>query len=331
MTKKEKIDMIWQLKVLHTRVKKILKSIEECHQSYFRKGESVNLFISGDTGLGKTTICDEYVSRFPMKQDGKGTFLPVLYVRTPTSPTMKSLTTKLLDAFNDPAAFTGTFLEQRLRLRNMIRACGTQLVILDELQHMIDPEKKRILHNASNFLKELIDELEVPTIGVGLSTSEPVLISNLQLGRRISQREELTPFKWSEKGDQKEFRRLLMTIDAQLPLKKTSELATEEMAHRIYHATGGVMDHIMKLVRHSAQVAVEKDMDHIDSELLSHVYEKHISSLYPEKFNPFNPKNFDKHLLISPQKYVASGDKAYGNRIKHKPAKETVSSVLRTR
>ena len=328
MTKQERIDQIWELQVMHPRMETILGCIEECRQSYFRRGENVNMFISGDTGLGKTTICNYYLAKFPRQEDDKGAFIPVLYTRTPSSPTLKSLTTKMLDDLKDPAADKGVFVKQKIRLKKLIKACRTQIAFVDELQHLIDPDSNKILQRVSNLVKELIDELQVPIVMVGLPESKKVLTSNPQLGRRVSQRQALTSFSWEDSDQRKQFRSVLKTIDGKLPLNNSSELATVDVAKRIHYASDGVMDHFMKLIRHAAQIAVEKDKDNIDFPLLSYVYNKHISELFPKKFNPFDEQNQDRQLRVSRKKTASEGLKAVSSHIKPRRKKESVGSVL---
>jgi Cdc6-like AAA superfamily ATPase len=329
MTKEEMINQIWELEVRHDRMKTILDCIEECHESYFRKGEKVNLFISGETGLGKTTICNNYVAKFPKGKDENGAVIPVLYTSMPTSPTPKGLTTQMLNDIECPAWYMGVLIKQKIRLVELVKDCKVQLVIMDELQHVIDPDSEDVLSKVSNLLKELINLLQVPIVMVGLPESVAVLTSNRQLGRRVSQREELTEFRWEDVEQRKQFKSLLKTIDGKLPLNKSSRLAATDMAQRIHFASDGVIDHFMKLIRHSAEFAVKKDMDCIDMPLLSAVYDKHVSKLFPKKFNPFAEKNLDLQLRLSRKRAKATEPKSVSNRIRPRAKKETLGSVLK--
>ena len=329
MTKIEKIDQIWQLEIHHPLMQQALCRVEACHKSYFRKGEKVNMFISGDTGLGKTTICRNYITRFPRDRDEKGAIIPVLYTRAPSSPTLKSLTTKMLDDLGDPTPDKGVFVKQKIRLKKLIKACRTQIVFLDELQHLIDPDSERILEAVSDLVKELIDELGIPIVMVGLPKSVRVLTSNRQLGRRVSQRTELSEFGWKTSAQKKQFRSLLKTIDEKLPLSKSSQLATVDRAKRFHYATNGVMDHIMKLVRHSAEAAVEKNMDCIDLPLLEEVYDRYISHLFPERFNPFADQNLDRQLRVPRKKSESTGQEGVSKRTYRRRKKETPGDVLK--
>jgi Cdc6-like AAA superfamily ATPase len=329
MTKDEMIDLIWTLEVKHPRMKEILEGIDDCHQSYFRKGGKVNMFITGETGLGKTTICNNYLESFPRDRDQNGAIIPVLYTSMPGSPTPKGLTTQMLDDINCPLSYMGVLIKQKIRLKELARDCRIQLVILDELQHVIDPDSEDILKAVSNLLKELINILQIPIIMVGLPESLAVLTSNRQLGRRVSQHEELTEFRWQDDVQQKIFRSLLKTIDGKLPLNRSSKLATPELAKRIHYASDGVMDHFMKLIRHAAEIAVKKDMDCIDMPLFSFVYDKHVSKLFPTKFNPFAKKNLNRQLKVSRKQAKATGQKPASKRKNSRRKNETPREVLK--
>ena len=136
---------------------------------------------------------------------------------------------------------------------------------------------------------------------------------------------------WKDVDQRKQFRSLLKTIDSKLPLNRSSQLATVDSAKRIHFASDGVMDHFMKLIRHSAEIAVKKDMDCIDMPLLSYVYDKHISKLFDNKFNPFAEENLNRQLKVSPKKAETTAQKSTGNRIKPRRKKETPGEVLTTK
>ena len=225
----------------------------------------------------------------------------------------------------------GVLIKQKIRLLELAKDCRIQMVILDELQHVIDPDSEKILKRVSNLLKELINGLQIPIIMVGLPESLAVLTSNRQLGRRVSQHEELSDFNWADDNQRNQFRSLLKTIDGKLPLNKSSLLATSDISKRIHYASEGVMDHFMRLIRHAAEIAVKKDMDCIDMQLLSQVYDRHVSKLFPKKFNPFAEQNLDRQLSISRKKTKANGKKAVSNRAKPRRKKENPSEVLTTR
>jgi hypothetical protein len=290
MTNKQKIETIWTLQIMHPKLKVVLEKIERCHKSYARLGEPENLFISGITGLGKTTLCKIYLQRYPHILNDVDDTKRVLYARTPTPATIKNLASGLLEALGDPCSDKGTTVSITKRLKTFLKTCGVQLIILDEFQHLSGTENK--IFQAADWLKALIEDSNVPIVVIGLPESIGVLNTNAQLNRRFSHRCELEPFGWKSTEDRKFFTSLLHTIDLKLPFPERSELASEDLKRRFLDASDGVFGDLIKLIRFAAQYSVEGNHQRIQIESIIRAYEEHIKPRKTEKPNPFIPKNF---------------------------------------
>ena len=149
--------------------------------------------------------------------------------------------------------------------------------LLDEFQHFIDRDSNHIMLTVANWLKELINETNLPMVLTGMPYSDVILRANAQLERRFQLREQLSPFGYGDTGQQTEFRTFLHYLDEALPLAERSHLSDGEIALRIFCATGGVIGYVMKLVRRAAVLAVTGKMKKIDHELLAEVYEERLS------------------------------------------------------
>jgi Bacterial TniB protein len=102
-----------------------------CHQHSRVAAEPECLLITGQTGAGKTTICQNYSGRFPRQPTKTGICAPVLSASIPVPATVKSLVTRLLLALGDPMPERGSVVSQTLRLFGLVRECQVDLVILD--------------------------------------------------------------------------------------------------------------------------------------------------------------------------------------------------------
>jgi hypothetical protein len=131
------------------------------------------------------------------------------------------------------------------------------LVILDEFQHFVDRDSKKVLKTVSDWLKNLINETQKPIILVGMPYADQILDAegNEQLQRRCAVREKLDPFRWED--DKKEFRAFLKSIENQLPLMENSNLSNPDTAFRFYCATNGLVGKVMKIVRRATELALE--------------------------------------------------------------------------
>jgi hypothetical protein len=269
------------------RLNRVREKIAYCHRHSSVAAEPECLLITGQTGAGKTTLCQVYGRQFPRQPTQEGIAVPVLSASIPVPATAKSLVTRLLVALGDPMAERGTTVNQTLRLVRLIRECGVELIILDEFQHFIDRDSNHILLTVANWLKDLLNETNVPMILTGMPYSDIILQANAQLERRFQMRERLDPFGWETPAQQAEYRTFLRYLDESLPLAERSHLSDSETAFRVYCATGGVIGHVMKLIRRASVLAITRSMNRLDHELLAAVYDERLSSGRADLLNPF--------------------------------------------
>jgi len=167
---------------------------------------------------------------------------PVVRATIPTPATIKALAIALLAALGDPRAASGTVGSMTYRLTHYFRDCQVELLILDELQHFRDRDNRRVLENASNWLKTLIKETGVACVLVGLQgEAEEVVRLNPQLARLFGAPHVLLPFAWEERKPEtvREFMAFLALVEGALPLAERPDLAGIGMARRLHAASGG--------------------------------------------------------------------------------------------
>jgi hypothetical protein len=314
-TEDQRIETIERVIISFPRLAGIREKIDYCRRHSKIAAEPECLLITGSTGAGKTTLCREYVGRFPRRPSKAGITVPVLSASIPVPATVKSLVTRLLFALGDPLADRGTVVNQTMRLHRLIGECQVEIILLDEFQHFIDRDSNHILLTVSNWLKELLNETNIPMILIGMPYSDVILQSNAQLERRFQMREQLSPFGYADPAQQTEFRTFLRYLDEALPLAESSHLSDVETAFRIFCATGGAIGHVMKLIRRAAVLAVTGGMNKLDLELLAEVYDERFSASRTDP-NPFRAD--PEHLRVEPLKDLDSTDESFG---RHSPAK----------
>ena len=189
--------------------------------------------------------------------------MPVVTAAIPVPATAKSLATRLLVALGDPLAERGTTVQQTLRVVRMLKECRVELLILDEFQHFIDRDSNHILLTVANWLKDLINESQVPLVLTGMPYSEVILQANAQLERRFQQRLQLVPFGWNTLAQQTELRTLLRHLDEVLPFAEVAHLSDTATAQRIYCAAAGVTGALIKLIRRAAVLAVLREVPRV--------------------------------------------------------------------
>ncbi len=328
-TETARLELVKRVFIQYPRLKRLRERIDFCRTHSTTAAEPECMLIAGDSGAGKSTLIKWYASGFPVRILPEKRIHPVLVVLVPSPATVKGLATEMLKAIGDPAADKGAVSSQTLRLRKYIADCEVELIILDEFQHFDDRQSKNVLKTISDWLKNLINQCNVPIILVGMPGCESVLDQkgNEQLKRRFASREEILPFTWDTPKGVNEFRSLLKSIDDALPLIEDSHLADLKTSFLIYTATDGIIYYVMKLLRTAAALAIESGLARIDCELLAQGYEKRIAKAFPNRPNPFNSK-LEPNKSKEAAKRANKVSNATNKRVKRRKLRRSISDVL---
>jgi hypothetical protein len=286
----QRIPYVDLVRVRHPRWIHLYHKIERVHVRNATAAEPECLLIVGPTGSGKSTLIKSYAQQFPISDTGVGIHAPVLFTGILSPATIKSLAQRLLTTLGDPAADKGSVATQSLRLRAFFDDCGVELLILDELQHFVDRDSLRVLHDVSNWLKDLIKDTGVACVLVGLQgEAELVLQANTQLHGLFRPPAMLDPFAWDKAspGTIREFRTLLAELDRLLPLRDRSGLAERDLAWRCFVASRGNMRLLMGVIRWATIFALELGQERLDEDLLAEAFDERVEGFWPGVANPF--------------------------------------------
>jgi Cdc6-like AAA superfamily ATPase len=138
----ERLALVERIFITYPRFDTLLSEIASCHQHALIAAEPPCLFVSGQTGAGKTTLIKTHMRAYPRQLTQTGTRVPVLFTTIPAPATVKGLAASLLTELGDPNATRGTTWSLTDRLKHYIRDCAVELIVLDELQHFVDRDQR---------------------------------------------------------------------------------------------------------------------------------------------------------------------------------------------
>lgn len=279
--------------VEHPRYKKVLDKIREHHLLSSDTLRAEGLFLTGETGVGKSTLLKRYTGMYPRRIVDGYTIIPILYTRVPVGATPKSVASKILLDLGDPAYDKGTENNQTSRILQFVQKCKLELIIIDEFQHLIDRDTQHVLNRASDWVKSFADDVGIPLLLCGMPESQKIFKHNAQLDRRFCMREELTAFKYGTKEEQIEFRGFLKSIDKELPFPNQSHLADIGIAERLYYASNGIQFYLMKVIEEATVNALKLGQDQLTQYDLSIAFQSVKISQRPYMRNPFSEDKFN--------------------------------------
>lgn len=272
---------------------KATQAIHDCRKTAFPNDKGViepeGMCLIGLSGAGKSTVVKEYVKNFPPKQNEQETYIPVIYVSLDQKCTVIDIQKLLL---NKLCPFTtGEIKEKDLmrRIEILLKAARTELIIIDEIQHVLPEHTSAKTQHAADYIKCLLDKSNIPIVLVGLPDSIRLLHAKFkstskeeeedQLFRRLGSTVRLEPYEITSP----EWKRLLKGYQKSVRVPCIN-LDTKEMLTRFHLATKGLHGRITRILRKALELT--DGVEQITLHHLARGYEQAFPT-YSLDFNPF--------------------------------------------
>jgi Cdc6-like AAA superfamily ATPase len=190
-----------QILIMHQGFTDLLAELDYCN--HFTLSRSTHnppcLAILGETGAGKTTLVQQWLARHntTRRETPQGSVIPYLYVSVPAKASIKGTAAAFLSTLGDPNPGRGTQWNMVTRLHTLLKHCQVRMIFVDEFQHILDRDTQRVLNAVTDFLKDIINQSNIPMILIGQQgEAEPILQTNPQLSRRVGTPRSMLPFPW---------------------------------------------------------------------------------------------------------------------------------------
>lgn len=203
-------------------------------------GEKPCMLLNGDTGTGKTALIKQYKERhLPQLINGVMNH-PVLVSRIPSNPTLESTLAELLKDLGQVGS-----TERKLRVNGTrlttslikcLKTCGTELIIIDEFQELIEHNQGKKRREIANRLKYINDEAGVSIVLVGMPWAEKIA-DEPQWSSRLLVRRQLPYFKLSE--NPKHFVQLIIGLANRMPFTEKPNLSEQATVFALFSLSKG--------------------------------------------------------------------------------------------
>lgn len=300
------------MRIHHPRIDGVHQALDDAREAGLLSPNSPKRYIeffapshSGKSMAIRTYIEDKVVDQaierghFPADMDREQIAIQqriVLHVTLSPKASKRSLAVDILNQLGDPNADRGTGPILMRRVYEYLAgtfkdpATGkpverqTELVILDELQHLSasevarpggKTEKSNMLRSTevSDTLKTMLIRGLVPMVFVGIPEAREHLEIDQQLTNREMGKIDFSPLKWSSAKDQEIFLEYCIEAAALLTehglLPEETVLTADGIPHRLWAASGGCIGVVSRILEQAVFHALDRDGDRVEYEDLA--------------------------------------------------------------
>lgn len=224
--------------------------------------------VYGPAGAGKTTLIEDFAARHPDISTPDGDVRRVIIVEMPEATTKKALVKAVLEEMGYSPGSNQSAASIVKDVADKVHRLGIEMIIIDEGHHIISG---KAIPAVSEFLKSLLNRVKCQIVVAGLPDLR-VMHEFAQFDRRLMPDIALEAYDWTCQAGRLEFLTLLSSFEDLLDLPERSGLARQDLAMRLYVATGGSIGIIAKYLSRGLELAIEHGLKKIDTALLAEIY-----------------------------------------------------------
>lgn len=269
------------------------------HFMTFSGSDEEALMICAPVGTGKSFLLKQIHRDFPMMDTDEGTIRPVLYLRVPPENNLGGLLSNLLKAMGDPKSTSCTIAARRQRLKILIKAQRTRIILIDEAQAVVPKKGGTDKSENIKLLRELTDDLHIPIVLTGKEDVVDILEVDSALRSRVRCTLYLDYFSCKTPEDALDFADYMDVLLGMFPRKLhgftfTTETGEDEIALssninnliRLLLASHGSQRSIRYLLKSIIQISAPDEV--ITTAHFARVFYMGNNLEKPLLFNPFD-------------------------------------------
>jgi hypothetical protein len=244
----------------YTRATQVLAQLDQL-AIYPKSLRMPNVLVVGRSGNGKSSILERFTGRHPIQETETGSpIAPILLIEMPETPDESELWSTILWGLGishrekDPAS-----LKQR-QVKSAMHYAQVRILAIDEFNNLVNAG--RAAGSLLAAIKGLSNELKISIVAAGTQASINAINSDPQMSSRF---EPAVLDRWKLDS---EYLRFLASYERLLPLAEPSNLATRELAPKLYGMTGETIGATVKLLKVASVTAIESGKERIDAKVL---------------------------------------------------------------
>jgi hypothetical protein len=224
--------------------------------------------VVGHSGAGKSTLIEDFADLYRDEETPDGLIRPVVVVEMPDTMTKRALVQTILRKLGYRSTSADSANSLVMDIADKVARLGVEMIILDEGQGVV---RGTAVLAIAEFLKSLLNRVNCQIVIAGCPELL-VLHQHSQLNRRLLPDISLLPYAWDTIEGRVEFLALLTELECNMLLPEPSNLASEELARRMYVASEGCIGTITKLLSEALTRATKRNLRSIDQALLAEVH-----------------------------------------------------------
>lgn len=269
----------------HVHFKAVWNAMQESHDAFRQQGAYETLCLTGPSGVGKSQMFQAYRDAHPPREETNRTIVPVVLAEVPSRPTPSSLYSELLAAIGDPRPDLGDAQEKLRRFRELVDRCGTELILIDEVNHFLDRGRLKTHEAAADGLKSMFNQVKRPIFLTGAPRFRLLFEANGQFRNRFSNEIRLLPFSVATTRRERIWTGVLQAFGGRLRVTNP-EFLQDEAAERTCYGTDGILRSLYNFLVKVDRIA---GTGMLTFKVLEEAYRRAIWADAIGKLNPFHP------------------------------------------